>query len=458
MRWPVAGLVAVGMVASVWSALGAVPAQMSVSEALARAIAFDEDLCTARADLEMAELELQAAEESSFLPSIGLGVNAPQLSGDGWTSEIEALLNVEWSVPWLPGRGLSASLGLDFDARSYDLIDMTWQVSLSETLDLAGLDDGLAPIESRQRAVDTAEDKVADALSGVIQAVIGDYAEILALRLQTEIDTAAWNLATEDRAATETTAAEGYASEADIVDARIRALEAEIRAEKSHQAYDDALRTFSIERLGLSDLFEPVAINLEIDRLLEVCKALLATAEMTDAILEQDDGVQTARTRLEDARETLAEKRAAVLPELAVSASMGADQWRVGFGLSFDLFDPDRSTQVELAELKLQAAQGSFDVAWREAEARVLDAARRLQYAIDDLGVLDLEGEKWAFQEERMAARIEAGLASVSEWDEFADELRSFRVESVTREVSLLTTFLAYQEALNMKLAWEEWL
>ena len=81
-----------------------------------------------------------------------------------------------------------------------------------------------------------------------------------------------------------------------------------------------------------------------------------------------------------------------------------------------------------------------------------------MQYAIDDIDLMSLENEKWAIETESLTTQYEAGLISADEWDEFTDELRTFRVEAVAREVELLTTFLAYQESLGMELTWEEWL
>ena len=74
------------------------------------------------------------------------------------------------------------------------------------------------------------------------------------------------------------------------------------------------------------------------------------------------------------------------------------------------------------------------------------------------LAAVALEEEKWTLDETATTAKYDADLLSVEEWDEFSDELEAFRVESKTREVSLLTAYLAYREVLGMDLNWEEWL
>ena len=113
---------------------------------------------------------------------------------------------------------------------------------------------------------------------------------------------------------------------------------------------------------------------------------------------------------------------------------------------------------MEIAKANLELAEAQYAQTWRNAENEILGLARDLREAIQNIELLALEDEKWTLDEAATTAKYDADLLSIEEWDEFSEELQSFRVTAKTREVSLLTAYLAYREVLAMDLNWEEWL
>ena len=217
---------------------------VTVRDALERALENDDGLLQDRLSLRIAELELQATEESTYLPSIGLNVALPELSASGWDSAASGSLSVRLGLPWGTGGTISAGLSFDADLETLVFGETTWQLGLSETVDFGSLSSAADSLESKRQAVETAKRSVQDALGDLVRSVLTDYAEILSLQLQWESDSTSVESTAADLESVKQLIDGGFRSEADLVDARLRVLEAEIQVEKSRQAYEDAVETF----------------------------------------------------------------------------------------------------------------------------------------------------------------------------------------------------------------------
>ncbi len=433
--------------------------RISVGQAIERAIENDVDLRQRALDLEIARLELEAAEAMAYVPSIGFSIELPEWTSVGWATDLTGNLSANLPLPWMTGRGLTTSLGLGVDlSDGFELSQVVWEIAFSETLNLGNLDAGTAGLDVLRSAVESAERALDESVGDLVRSVLTAYADLLGLRLQSEIDSTNAETVAADRIQVERNTAEGYASENDLLEAEIRLLEAEIQAERSLQVYETALESFSRETLGIEGVFKPIEIALDLDALLVAAASLTVIEEIPPAVIYGQTSVQSALDRVVAAEEALTEARADALPQLSLDASVGADQWRIGFGLSFDLFAPDRSVDVEIAETELELAHQEYEAAWMEAENTVIRLRQELHAAIDDIELLRLEIEKWTLEEPSMAARYEAGLISAETWDAFGEELEAFRVDAIAREMALLDAYLTYREALGLELDWEGWL
>ncbi|MDD4902990.1 MAG: TolC family protein [Candidatus Bipolaricaulis sp.] len=430
--------------------------EISPSEAIERAVENDFGLCQARLGLSLAVLELRAAKLSLYLPTVGFALDLPDLTNNGPGQEIGASLTASIPVPWGSGS-VTGGVGFSYNASTSELVAPTWNVSLSEILDLAHLDGRSETIHTLQQTLESAERSYRTAHADLVISTIRTYGDLLSEAQQAEQD-----LQTVDRLTTrlgqiEELAAQGYKGELDVNEARLLVLEAEVRAEKSAAVYATDLEAFGRETLGVEEPYRLSPFTLSTGDLVLSARALLA-AEIPTSAISDSSTVIAAQQGVADAEDALREARVGVLPSLSVEAAVSADEWRVGLGLSLDLFDPERGAEIEIAKIDLELAQEKLGSARETVRNAILSLKSSLLSAVRSAESLTLETEAWQLEEQVKSAKRDAGSLSDSDWAEFLEEKGAFGIEAASRSTSLLVAHLAYRNALGMELDWEEWL
>ncbi len=448
-------LVLGGWVALSPAALASAPRMVTAREAIGLATQNDSGLRLARLSLTVAELRLEAARSALYVPSLSLSVSSPEMSSSGLQSRLGAGLGASLALPWGQGS-LTANVGLSYDLTTWTLDTPTWQVSLSGLVDPSRPGGSLSSLESYESAADSTQQALAEAEVKLIISTLETYQSLLSQATQASQSQASMERLAASLTQTEDLANDGYKGEQDLNEARILLLDAQVQAEKTAGDYASALAAFSREILGVSEDCQLAAMDLSMSGLLEAGHALL-DSEIPAAAVEDSVAVQTARASLDDAETTLAEARGSVLPSISLSGKADASEWRIGVGLSFDLFTPSRSADIAIAEANIAIAEEKLAAARQSAKNQILDLRSSLLSAVRGAESLTLESEKWALQEKLMSVQHDGGSVSDSDWAAFLAQRDSFTVDAGARASSLLVAYLTYRSALGMELDWEEW-
>ena len=167
--------------------------------------------------------------------------------------------------------------------------------------------------------------------------------------------------------------------------------------------------------------------------------------------------VQAAEEKLTTAKEALRAAHADPLPELSIQAGIDETGWKISWGVSIDLFEPDRFLQIDSAAANLELAEAQLEAAQERVKNNILNRQALLKKALDDLERLPLEEEKWTLEETVKREKLEAGLLSTEEWNDFQEEKNRFHLTANEREASLLLAYFRYCDSLGLDLNWEEW-
>ncbi len=413
------------------------------------------DLRLARLSLTTAELRLHAARSALFLPNLSLSVSSPELSSNGLKSALSAGLGASLTLPWGQGN-VTANVGLSYDLATSTLATPTWQVSLSDLVDLLSPGGSVSSLDSYEEAVRSAEQSLADTGVKLVISVLETYQSLLSKATQANQSAASVERLAASLAQVKALAKDGYKGEQDLNEAEILLLDAQVQAEKSAADYASALETFCRETLGVAEDCQLAPLDLSMADLLQAGRALLE-AEIPEAAVEDSDAVVSTRKALAEAEDALDEARGSLLPSISLSGRLDASEWTIGVGLSFDLFSPSRSADVALAEASIAVAEERLAAARQSTRNQILNLKASLLSAVRNGESLELESEKWALQEKLMTVRHDAGSLSDSDWTAFLDEKDSFAVDAAARASSLLVAYLTYRNALGIELDWEEW-
>jgi outer membrane protein TolC len=428
---------------------------ITAAEAIELATENASALRLAQLDLTMAELRLEAARSALYLPSLSLSISPPELSSSGVETKLGASLGASLSLPWGQGS-ISANVGLSYDFAASALATPTWQVSLSDLFDLLSPGGSVSSLEPYEEAVDSAAQSLADAKVSLVISTLQTYQSLLSRATQASQNEQSEKRLEASLVQVEALAKDGYKGEQDLIEAKMLLLDAQVQAEKTAAEYAAARETFCRETLGVSEDVELAALDLSMTDLLQAGRALLE-AEIPETAIEDADAVVSARQSLEDAATSLTEAKGRMLPSISLSGKLDASEWKVGVGLSFDLFSPSRSADVKIAEANIAVAEERLSSALQSAQNQILDLKSSLLSAVRNGESLELEAEKWILQEKLMTVRHDAGSLSDSDWAEFLDEKDSFAVDAAGRASSLLVAYLTYRNALGVELDWEEW-
>lgn len=429
---------------------------ITAPEAIRLAIQNDSGLRLANLSLTLARLRLEAARNAALLPSISLSISPPELTGSGLSQAIGAALAAALPLPWGQGS-LKASVGLSYSTATSEFATPTWQLSLSDLLDLASPADSLSSIHVNERAVAGAERSLDETEKELIVLTLQAYRDLLAKAKQAEQHRQSVARLQVGLDQVQQLAAQGYKGVQDVNEAKLLSLDAQVQAENSAATYASDLEAFCRETLGISESCKLAPLDLSLNAILTAAHELLLV-EIPDSAVTGAAAVISAQQGVDDAEAVLREARADILPTLSVDAKVNASEWKVGVGVSLNLFAPSRSVDIRIADASLALAKERLDSAQGTARNQILDLRASLLASIRSGESLTLETEKWQLEGQVMTARHDAGTLSDSEWATFLEEKDGFTLDAAGRAASLLAAYLNYRSALGMEIHWEEWL
>lgn len=432
--------------------------ELPLDEAIVLALEHHSDVHQAELGLQIAQLELEAAWARSTVPSIGLQVSPPDLSVEGFAEDIAGTFGVGLSLPWGTQTNLSADLKLGWNRTTGEWDSPGWEISYSQRLDLAQLDVGFEELTAKQQAVTNAQSALEQARDTVVLDTIEAYSDLLSAKAQLVQAQADLRQAEADLTKVEEQVDAGIKGEASLLEVKLAVLDAQITLEQTETAYATDKDTFGRVTLGINEDYEPVAFELRLDELTAAASALVVDNEIPEAAVLDTREVQAAQEKVTDVKDALRTARADALPELSIQAGIDETGWEVSWGVSFDLFSPDRFIEIDIAAANLDLAKAQLEDTQERVRNSILNQQTALQKSLKDLERLPLEKEKWMLEETVMRTKFEAGTISEQDWEDFVEEKQTFDLEKDGRVTSLLLAYLTYRDGLGLKLGWEEWL
>jgi len=438
--------------------LFAAAAPTTIADAVDLALEHHSELRQAELTLRLAELELDATLAVYTLPSLSLTVRPPEVTVDGLDGNLAATLGGSLSLPFASSSQVSGSLNLAWDVDDAAWDASGWALNYSQSLNLAQSSTVSDQVERARDAVDDAESALAAARNGVILATIEAYSGLLSDAAAIARATEALARAEDELASVQALAEEGLRGSTALSQAQLDALDARIRLETLTAAYERDLAAFARESLGVTEPIELTSFELALDVLRADAELLVAWDDPIDEAVDASSSVLAAIAGVEDAEDALAAALREVLPNVTVEAGYTSQGWVLGGSIEFDFFAPDRADQIEIARVSLQLAEEKLAAAREAALDGILRAQAALEAAVDDLDRLALETERWALEEEILAAKRASGAIAEDEWAEFLESKDAFELDALGREVTLLVAYLEYRDALGFDLDWKDWL
>jgi len=385
-------------------------------------------------------------------------VNPPDLSVGGFAEDIEGNFGVGISLPWGTQTNLSADLKLGWNRTTGEWDTPAWGITYSQRLDLAQLDAGSEELSARQQAVTGAEAALEQARNTVVLDTIEAYSDLLSTRALLVQAKADLQQAEANLARMEEQVEAGIKGETSLLEAELGVLDAQITLEQAETAYATDKETFGRVTLGISEDCEPATFELPLGDLTAAAAEMVIEAQIPEQAILDTSEVQAAEEKVTTAKEALRAARVDPLPELSIQAGIDEAGWKISWGVSIDLFEPDRFVEIDIAAANLELAEAQLDTAEERVKNNILNRQASLKKALDDLERLPLEKEKWTLEETVKREKLKEGLLSTEQWNDFQEEKNRFHLTANEREVSLLLAYFRYRDSLGLDLNWEEWM
>jgi len=456
MRWRgLAVLLAVGIGLAVPSIR---TSGTTIAEAVDRALSQHSELRQASLSLRLAELELDVSLASYSLPALSFQLRLPSLTLAGLSGELAGSLGGSVSLPLGSSAQLSSSLGLAWDVDGGSWAMNGWSLKYSQRIDFSQSSSALSEIERKKDAVADSEADLTDARAAVILETIETYCQLLSdgdavVQAEQKLEQA-----NDELASVGALVEEGIKGATALNQARLDALEAEIRLDRLRTAYEEDFDTFAREILGTTEPIELFPFELPADALREAVEALVGDEGLIDAAVDASPAVRSAQGAVEDARDDLTSALRDVLPDLSIEAGYTNGTWALGGSIEFDFFSPERGHKIEIARTNLALAEEKLAGAKTQQRNALLNQRASLVESLRDLDRLALEEEKWSLEEEVMTVKYEVGSIGDADWDLYVESRDAFVLEANQREASLLLAYFNYRNAVGLELDWEEWL
>ncbi len=432
--------------------------QLTIDRAIELGLEHNSQVKQAELSLQIAQLELEATKARSYLPTISLNITPPSLSTTGSTEEIKGTLGASFSFPWGVSSDLAARVDLDWNWKLGELSVPSWDITLAQKLDLGQLNNGVKELQDKERAVVNAQLSWEQAKDDVVLDVVQHFGNLLIEKMRMEQAQAALEDAQEELAEVKTQVETGLKGESALLDAQLKLLEAQIELEESTAEYAADKDEFQRVLLGTDQEYDLVSLDLPFEELLQAADDLLAQEQIPTAAIANAPGVRTAQEAVEDAEENLHTAQRDALPEVSLEAKVSESGWGIGLTIAFDLFAPDRWLNIDIAQACLQLAQEQLSAAQEQVKNTVLNQKAALRQAVQDVKRLEVEEEKWNLEETINQDKLDAGLISSKDWDDFQAEKTAFYSSVEQRKIDLIVAYLRYRNSLDLELNWEEWL
>ena len=434
------------------------PLQWTAQEAIARALEQHADVRQAELALDLAELELHAAQAQGIVPSINLELTPPSLSSAGLSGALAGHLALELPLSWGTSSQLLGSLDLAWNPSTGEWGRSAWEVSFSQSLRLSQPRAASKNLRNKEEAVQDARVSLVAARNAVVRTTVEGYGSLL--NEQRLVDQAQADVAQAeaDLGKEKELVDAGLAAEASLVQARLGLLDAQIRLSERESTSTADKERFGRLVLGTDEDYALVPLKLPLNALKKAASALLTQEDLVAKAVAQASEVRSAEQAVVSAQEAVQAARRAALPNLSLKATMGDVGWQVGLSLGFPLFSPTRDFDVKIAEAKLLMAQGKLAAAQENVKDRLLTRQTTLRSALASLDRLPMEQEKWSLDETVTKAKWEAGSLSDEDWQTFLEDKRAFATDADRRGVTLLVAYLACRDGLGLELDVEEWL
>jgi outer membrane protein TolC len=250
-KWTSVALTAVLLLGSCGGpARGEGTGSLTLGEAITRALEYAPEVREAELELELAELRLGSAVAAIAFPSIALEIRPPELTADGFTSDLTGTLAAGLTLP--VGTSSRLSVGIDFawDADIGALDMPRWSVLFVQSLDFSQPDAASSKVVMQQQAVADAEARLADTRERITLSAVRTYGQLLSSGAAVAQAESGHRQAEEKLEETESLVEASLRGEAALTEARLDVLEAQIRLDEQSASHAMDLEAFARETLG----------------------------------------------------------------------------------------------------------------------------------------------------------------------------------------------------------------
>jgi len=436
----------------------AIASGTTIAEAVERALEQHSNLRQATLSLRLAELELDATLATFSLPALTFLIQPPNLTLDGLSGDLRGSLSGNVSLPLGSSAQISGSLGLSWDIQDASWGLAGWSLKYTQKIDLSQSSGALSEIEHKNEAVTDSQTSLESTRNAIVLDTIESYNQLLSDAATVEQAERQLSQAEEDLRSIKSLVEEGVKGASSLTEARLDVLEAEIKLDRLRASYDRDVDEFARETLGTTKLIELAPLDLALEELRAEAEELNKRDDLIDAAVEESTSVLSAIRSVEDTKEALSSALREVLPDVSFEGGYTNGLWAIGGTIAFDFFKPDRGDRIEIARVNLALTEEQLSGARNQALNSLLNQKAALVDALRDLDRLALEEEKWALEEQVMVSRYEAGTIGEANWEGFVESKEAFALDATEREITLLSAYLSYRDALGLELGWEEWL
>ena len=431
---------------------------LSIDQAIDQALKHSSSIKEAQLSLEIAKLQLEAAQATSYIPTISFNLTPPSLSEDGFSGAVKGTIGTQVSLPWGTSSSLSANVGLGLNLEKAGLDLLSWQMSFSQQLDLSQATSASNDLESKKTALVNAEWAWKQVNENVVVTVAQQFGNLLTDKMRQQQAQAALKTAQDQLSKVQARVDNGQASQSDLLAAQLSLLDAQIKLQQSEQTYATDKAAFQREMLGSEQDYDPLSVDLPLDKLQLASSELFTQDAIPPGAIENASDVRSAQQAVESAKEKLTSTRLDALPSLSLQANVDEDGWKIGFGVAFSLFVPNRAINTTIAQAQFDLAQERLSAAQEKVRNDILSQRSTLQRALQNVQQINLQERKWSLEETINRSKLDAGLLSNADWDSFQADKDAFYQTVAETKLALVVAYLKYCNAIEVSVNWEDWL
>ncbi len=412
----------------------------------------------AEIELEIARLELNAEFSTLLVPTVNLNLSPPGLTTAGWSAPFSGTLSAAMSLPFGTSSQLSAKLDVGWEPATGSWSADGLNLSYNQRLSLAQSSTASDSIDMRRQNVSNAESALGRAQAELVVDVAESFSQLLATAEASQKAELALAVAAQNLRQAKVDAEAGLVGETVVIQARISLLDAEISVDDRAVQLQDSQQEFFSQTLGLPAVVELVPPGFAFEAMIGATRVLVADEEAVAIAVASSSVVANAKEALVGAQATLSKTRLGIDPDITVQAGLSDKGFTLGWSVSLTLFSPTWSEEADIARLEVELAEASLHNAINQATSSIRNSKADLDTAIRELDRLPLEEERWGLEEQMMRSKLESGLISQDDWNDFLEQLGGFQLDANERAIALFVALLEYRSSLGFPLEWEGWL